>query len=140
MKKVNLTIKEKDINKYVGNEFLLFLCDDATILYAINKIDWLIRRKVGKFPVKEFMSLLHMTYNPKERRFYEQVIMHAKTPTYTFINVRNDVFMKLPDETNILMILYPMCGHPEIVLNYKQFLETILKDQSLKLIKNNLTY
>jgi len=140
MKKVRLLIKEKDINRKVRNEFLLFLYDNATILYAIDKIDWVIRRKVDKFPVKEFESLLHMTYNPKERRFYEQVIMHASTPTSKFVNIRQNVGMKLPDEVNILMILYPMCGHPEVVLNYDEFIEKVSKDENLKFIKTNLKY
>ena len=50
MKRVRIIIKEKSINKRVGSEFLLFVYDEATILYAIDKIDWIIKRKAEKFP------------------------------------------------------------------------------------------
>ena len=138
MKRVKLIILDPEINKSVGKEFILFLYDEANILYAIDKIDGFIRRKVGKFPSKYFNSLLHMTYHSVEKRFYEPIGIHF-TPTSNFTPIRNDPKLKLPDETSI-KIVWTGCKGGESGLEYDKFREGLLEDKSLKYIKNNLTY
>jgi hypothetical protein len=85
MKKVKAEIKESSLNKKLGNMFTLALYDGANILHAVDKIDWLIMRRLGRFPIDGFKSLLHMLYNQVRRRFYEQLIMHASSPKSAFL-------------------------------------------------------
>jgi hypothetical protein len=84
MKKIKVEIKESTLNKRLGSEFNLFVYDKANILYVLDKIDWLLIRKLGKFPLSEFKSLLHMIYNPIRKRFYEQVILHAHPKIHVY--------------------------------------------------------
>lgn len=79
MKNIRLLLDGKWIKDYVKGELNLYLFNGATVLYAIAKVDWIIRRRVGKFPIQEFESLLHMLYNPPKGSFYEQVVMHASS-------------------------------------------------------------
>jgi len=67
MRKVRIEIKEASLNKRLGSVFTLVLYDGANILYAIDKIDWLIMRRLGRFPIDGFKSLLHMLYNPVQK-------------------------------------------------------------------------
>jgi hypothetical protein len=135
MKRVKLIVLERSINKHVGKKFDLFLYDGATLLYAIKKVDGIIKRRAGKFPVEEYESLLHMTYNPVKKKFYEQVKISANTPTCGFLNARNDLQLKLPDETTVRLVLLAACGDaPEEIIDYQEFQEAILKDPVLKSI------
>ena len=67
MKKVRIEIKETSLNKRLGSVFALAIYDGANILCAIDKIDWLIMRGLGRFPIDGFKSLLHMLYNPVKK-------------------------------------------------------------------------
>lgn len=139
MKKIRMEIKETSLNKKLGGTFTLILYDGANILYAIDKIDWLIMRKLGRFPVEGFKSLLHMLYDPVRKRFYEQVIMHASSPKSVFLPVRNQPNLELDEGTFVRLILLAVCADaPEPVLNYKQFREALLKDSQLKNLKANI--
>jgi hypothetical protein len=138
MKKVRIEIKESSLNKKLGNVFTLALYDGANILYAIDKIDWLIMRRLGRFPIDGFKSLLHMLYDPVRRRFYEQVIMHASSPKSVFLPIRNQPQLKLGDGTFVRLILMAVCADaPEPVLKYEDFHEALLKDMLLENLKAN---
>jgi len=138
MKKVRIEIKESSLNKKLGNVFTLALYDGANILYAIDKIDWLIMRRLGRFPIDGFKSLLHMLYDPVRRRFYEQVIMHASSPKSVFLPIRNQPQLELGDGTFVRLILMAVCADaPEPVLKYEDFHEALLKDPLLENLKAN---
>ena len=138
MKKIGMEIKETSLNKKLGSNFTLFLYDGANILYAIDKIDWLIMRKLGKFPIEGFKSLLHMLYDPIRKRFYEQVIMHASSPKSAFLPIRSQPQLALEEDTFVRLILLAVCADaPEPVLKYEEFREALLKDPQLKNLKAN---
>jgi len=138
MRKVRIEIKESSLNKKLGNVFTLALYDGANILYAIDKIDWLIMRRLGRFPIDGFKSLLHMLYDPVRRRFYEQVIMHASSPKSVFLPIRNQPQLELGDGTFVRLILMAVCADaPEPVLKYEDFHEALLKDPLLENLKAN---
>ena len=138
MRKVRIEIKETSLNKRLGSVFTLALYDGANILYAIDKIDWLIMRRLGRFPIDGFKSLLHMLYDPVRRRFYEQVIMHASSPKSVFLPIRNQPQLELGDGTFVRLILMAVCADaPEPVLKYEDFHEALLKDPLLENLKAN---
>jgi hypothetical protein len=139
MRKVRIEIKETSLNKKLGSLFTLALYDGANILYAIDKIDWLITRRLGRFPIDGFKSLLHMLYDPARRRFYEQVIMHASSPKSAFLPTRNQPQLELEDGTFVRLILMAVCADgPEPVLKYEDFHEALLKDPQLENLKANI--
>jgi hypothetical protein len=95
-------------------------------------------RRLGRFPIDGFKSLLHMLYDPVRRRFYEQVIMHASSPKSVFLPIRNQPQLKLGDGTFVRLILMAVCADaPEPVLKYEDFHEALLKDMLLENLKAN---
>ena len=139
MKKVRIETKETSLNKRLGSVFTLALYNGANILYAIDKINWLIMRRLGRFPNDGFKSLLHMVYNPVRKRFYEQVIMHASSSKSAFLPIRNQPELELEDGTFVRLILMAVCADaPEPVLKYEEFHEALLKDLRFKNLKTNI--
>lgn len=131
MKNVRLLLDGKWIKDYVKGELNLYLFDGATVLYALAKVDWIIRRRFGKFPIKEFESLLHMLYNPLKGCFYEQVVMHASSNS-EFLPARNNPFLNLLDNTKIHLLLWAECGTIEPVLSPREFHEKASCDENLR--------
>jgi hypothetical protein len=139
MRKVRIEIKETSLNKRLGSVFTLALYDGANVLYTIDKIDWLIMRRLGRFPIDGFKSLLHMLYDPVRRRFYEQVIMHASSPKSAFLPIRNQPELELEDGTFVRLILMAVCADaPEPVLKYEEFHEALSKGLRFKNLKANI--
>lgn len=127
MKHVTLEIQYRPIKEVLGREISLELQENATIIDAINEVDRAILKK-GNFPSKDFGSLLHMTYNPTEERFYEQTGLRVSTPTVNFLNVRNNPKMELPDNTKIVLSPYGGCStSSEEVVSYEEFRRCIEK-------------
>lgn len=131
MKHVTIEIRFRPINEIIGREFSLELQENATVIDVINEVDNTLLKK-GVFPYEsgkeKFASLLHMTYNPTKERFYEQTGLLASTPTVNFLNVRNDPKMKLPDNTEIVLLPYDGCSSSsEKVISYEEFREFIAK-------------
>ena len=91
MKKFKLMILDYALKKAIGEEVILDLYDDnANLIDALKEID---NRTKDKFPIEnypEYKSLLHMIWNPIERRFYEDIGIQ---PFY----LRQDPWSKLPD-------------------------------------------
>ena len=67
MKKVRIEIKETSLNKRLGSVFTLALYDGANICMLLIKLNWLIMRRLGRFLIDGFKSLLHMLYNPVQK-------------------------------------------------------------------------
>jgi len=129
MKKVRLIVQQNEINELVGKEFEFSLYDGATIIDAIVELDKEISAK-GKFPIKEYHSLLHMIYNPIENRIYDHIIIIAFSGPQPYIDVKHKPESKLPDGTTIKMILKAICGDvaPEKVVDYEAFHQAMLKE------------
>ena len=107
MKKVTLIVRQTEINTIFPNGLQLLLGDDASTLDIIGAADEEIKRKCGNFPnfpLKGFKSLLQMVYHPYENRFYKQVAIQASIKSKSFLNVRENPKMPLPNETIIILI------------------------------------
>jgi len=104
MKKVNLIVRQTEISKLFPYGFQLLLDDGASILDAIRVADEEIKKKYGKFPVKDFKSLLYMVYHPYEDRFYKQVAIQAQDKSKSFLNIREKPRMPLPNGTIVILI------------------------------------
>lgn len=86
------------------NKLELLLEDKACVLDVIIAVDKEIKRRCGKFPANDFESLLHMTYHPREERFYRQVGIQAHTKSQFFIGVRENPKMILPNDVTLILI------------------------------------
>jgi len=104
MKKITLIVRQTEIGRLFPNGLQLLLEDNASTLDVIRVADEEIKKKCGKFPVKEFKSLLHMVYHPHEDRFYKQVAIQAHVKSKPFLNIRENPKMPLPNETTIILI------------------------------------
>jgi len=121
MKRVKLQIQQSAINKNFGVVFDLSLDDKATVIVAIKKVDEIIKEK-GKFPLKEYGSLLHMVYNPLEKRFYTQTAITAYAGPQKFIHVRSRPEMSLPEGTEIIIRPEGPCvSEWDDVIDYETF-------------------
>jgi len=104
MKKVTLIVRQTEISRIFPNGFQLVLAGDASTLDAIVAADEEIKKKCGKFPVKNCKSLLNMIYHPNENRFYKQVAIQAHARSKPFLSIRENPKMPLPSETTIILI------------------------------------
>ena len=103
-KKVTLVIRQPEINRIFPKSLELLLEDTACILDVIRSVDEEIKKRCGKFPVKGFRSLLHMTDHQREERFYKQVAIQAYTKHQPFISVRENPEMILPNDVSLVLI------------------------------------
>ncbi|MBX5328812.1 MAG: hypothetical protein QHH18_05175 [Candidatus Bathyarchaeota archaeon] len=103
MKTIVIFIRQREISKVFPDGLRLILGDNASIIDVIKAVDLEIKEKASKFPIEKYKSLLHMVYNPHRNRFYNQVAIHAYAKS-TFLNVRENPLMPLPNETTIVLI------------------------------------
>ena len=105
----------------------LRLNENANIIDAINEVDKVIKGK-GSFLGPHYGSLLHMVYNPVEKRFYEQVAITAHRPSGKMLNVRANPTREFPDGITIILIPAGGCISAwEEAIDYEKFLSTISK-------------
>ncbi len=104
LKTVTLIVRQTQISKFAPNGLQLLVGDDANVLDTIKAFDRELIERSGKFPVKGFGSLLHMVYNPVEARFYKQVAVQAYTKSNSYLQIRENPKMSLPDKTTIILI------------------------------------
>jgi hypothetical protein len=104
MKTINLIVRQTEISRLFPHELKFQLDDNATTIDVIKAMDEKINKTCGKFPVKEFESLLQMIYHPYEERFYKQVAIQAYVKSKPFMNIRENLKMSLPDNTTIIWI------------------------------------
>jgi hypothetical protein len=124
--RIRLIIREHSIAKLVGNKLELLLDKKASTIDAIVEADRIIKSK-GGFPLPEYLGLLHMVYNPLEKRFYKQVAISAYS-SKGFINVKNDPSRDIPDKTILVLILNGGCiSEWEEVIDREEFLQSISK-------------
>ncbi len=104
MKQVKFVVHEPSVNKVVGSELALALDDDASVVDAINEVGKLIKSKVRSFPLSDYLSLLHMVYNPVENNFYKQVAIAAYAESGEMLNIRDNPKQQLPEGTTVILI------------------------------------
>jgi hypothetical protein len=103
MKKVKLKILDSSLKEVLGGEFNINLDEEADILDLIIRID---SSKKGQFFIKgypEYRSLLHLMWNPIEKRFYRQIALSAYTKDNKFFEVRKNPQLVLPDGLTIFL-------------------------------------
>jgi hypothetical protein len=136
MTKIRLEIEQKEINELGCKQFELSLYDCATIIDAIIEVDKLISAR-GKFPTEKIYlrtkmkcySLLHMIYNPLEKRMYKDVLVSELSGPEMSIKIKYKPELILSDGLTITIILKPLCGDeaPEELIDYEVFRQTMLK-------------
>jgi len=102
--RVKLCIRQTEINRLIGSELDLTLKNGSCIIDVVRAVDEEISKKIARFPVKGYRSLLHMIYHPVEERFYKQVAVQAYEKPGVFIPVRQNPKMPLPNEAMIILI------------------------------------
>ena len=129
MKQVKLKVIDSSLKEVLGGEFTINLEDEADILDLIKKID---ATRKGQFFIKnypEYHSLLHLMWNPIEKRFYRQIALSAYTKDNKFFEVRKNPQLKLPDGLTIYLGLGLCKSESEEIVDF----ETLQK-----LMKNSL--
>ena len=121
MKKIYLKLQDHLINKIIGKDFEFSINENENLIDVIKKLDELICIK-GKFPYKEYHSLLHMIYNPIENKLYTQVAINIYDENGMFIHIRENPKMSLPDKTKIILIPAGGCITSwDKVIDYNKF-------------------
>jgi hypothetical protein len=129
MIKVQLTIGQLPIlSDILGDEINLTLDDGATILDVIETVDEILAEQ-GGFPIAEYESLMHMTYNPIEKRFYNQVAVTAYAidgDERRILDVRNNPTQALAEYTTIVLVPEGVCiTEFEKPISYNMFLNAM---------------
>ncbi len=121
VKRIRLIVHEPSVNKIVGSEFDLELSDEASAITVISEVDRLIDQK-GDFPLSDYKSLLHMTYDPVRNRFYNQVAVAAYLEGGDMVNLRADPRQNLPPGATVVLIPSGGCiSEWEIAMDYQKF-------------------
>lgn len=121
MKQIKLKVLDSSLKEVLGGEFSVRLEDEANILDLINKIDATRR---GQFIIKnypEYHSLLHLMWNPIEKRFYKQIALSAYTTDNKFFEVRKNPYLKLPDGLTIFLGLGLCKSESEEAVDFETF-------------------
>lgn len=124
MKKIRIIFTGSSLKEIIGKEVNLYLYDNADFIHALKKIDICTK---GKFLIKdhpEYHSLLHMVWNPIEKRIYK----HIATSAYKdreFFDIRRKPQSVLPDGVTIYLGLGLCKSEAEEVISYEKFMETI---------------
>ena len=129
MKQIKLIVIDSDLKAVLGGEFSILLQDDANVLDLINKID---TSRKGQFFIKnypEYHSLLHLMWNPIEKRFYRQIALSAYAKDNKFFEVRKNPHLKLPDGLTIYLGLGLCKSESEEVVDFETFKKLV--DDSL---------
>jgi hypothetical protein len=95
----------------VGDEIDLSLDDGITILDVIDAVDDIFEEK-GGFPITDYKSLMHMVYNPIEKRFYNQVAITAYAINGNerrILNIRKNPRQELANFTTIILVPEGVC-------------------------------
>ncbi len=115
----------KDI---IGKEVNLYLHDNADFIHVLRKIDVCTK---GKFLMKdypEYRSLLHMVWNPVEKRIYKQIATSAYKDR-DFFDVRKNPRGVLPNGVTIYLGLGLCKTEAEDVISYERFREAIKNEK-----------
>lgn len=129
MIKVQLTIGQLPIlTEILGDEIDLILDDGATILDMIDAVDKIFTKGDG-FPITDYESLLHMVYNPIERRFYNQVAVTAyavEGDERRILDVRKNPTQTLAAFTTVILVPEGVCiTEFEKPISYDKFLSAM---------------
>jgi hypothetical protein len=129
MIKVKLTIGQLPIlTEILGDEIDLALDDGATILDVIDAVDKIFAEGDG-FPITDYESLLHMVYNPIERRFYNQVAITAyaiDSDERKILDVRKKPTQALATLTTVILVPEGVCiTEFEKPISYDAFLNAM---------------
>lgn len=119
MKQVKLKILDSSLKEVLGGEFNINLDDEADILDLIIKID---STRKGQFFMKnypEYRSLLHLMWNPFEKRFYKQIALSAYTKDNKFFEVRKNPQLTLPNGLTIFLGLGLCKSESEEVIDFE---------------------
>jgi hypothetical protein len=107
--KVKLVLQQPELKRMMGEAVSLELAEGSSIIDAIKKVDEEIKIKLGVFPIKKYKSLLHMVFHTFEERFYNQVAVQAYTKPGTYLNVRANPKLALPNNTTIILVPQGPC-------------------------------
>jgi hypothetical protein len=125
MKKITIVFTDSRLIETVGEKVDLNLPDDVNFIQVLKKISDVTE---DKFPIKdypEYHSLLHMVWNPIEKRIYKQIGTSAYYGNRKFFDVRKNPYGVLPDG----LIIYLGTGlcktEAEEVIDYQKFKKVI---------------
>lgn len=121
MKLVKLKVLDSSLREIIGGDFSICLPDDANILDLITKID---DTRKGEFFMKnypEYHSLLHMMWNPIDKRFYRQIALSAYTSDNKFLEVRKNPKLVLPDGLTVFLGLGLCKSESEEIVDFETF-------------------
>jgi hypothetical protein len=129
MKTLHLTIGQTPpISNMIGEDILLSLDDDDSLVDALSIVDRMIVEK-GAFPIPEQRCLLHMVYNPVQNTFYRQVGVSAYKKEGGMLNLRKDPTQSLPDGVKVILVPDGICITSwEEPIAYEEFLRAMQSD------------
>ena len=119
MKQVKLKVLDSSLKEVLGGEFNIESDDDADILDLIIKID---ASRKGQFFMKsypEYRSLLHLMWNPIEKRFYRQIALSAYTKDNKFFEARKNPKLPLPNGLTIFLGLGLCKSESEEIVDFE---------------------
>jgi len=125
VKKITIEFTDSRLIKKLGKRVELNLPDDANFLDALKIVS---DETEDRFPIKdypEYHSLLHMIWNPIEKRIYKQIGTSAYYGERRFFDVRENMYSKLPDGLLISLGTGLCKTETEEVIDFSKFREAM---------------
>jgi hypothetical protein len=121
MKCAKLKVLDSFLKEVIGGEFNIHLQDEANILDLIKKIDDTRKGRIFIKTYPEYHSLLHMMWNPIEKRFYKQIALSAYSKDNKFFEARKNPYLELPDGLTIFLGLGLCKSEGEEIVDFETF-------------------
>lgn len=109
MKSVVLSVLQEKVLR-IRDKFNVEIPDDGSTIDAIAVSDKKLKEilKDQKFPINNMNNLLHLLWNPKSGKFYEDLGIDAHGPNNEFLPIEKDPFLSLPNDS--IVYLTPDAG------------------------------
>lgn len=121
MKKATIVFTDSRVVDKLGKRVVLDLPDDANFIQALKEIS---DATEDRFPIKdypEYHSLLHMIWNPIEKRVYEQIGTSAYYGNREFFDIRKKPYDALPNGLVVFLGTGLCKTETEEVIDYQKF-------------------
>lgn len=102
MKDIIISVLASEIMEIAKDPIAVTVDDDADIVQALAAADKIFTKMHGgKFPIEELSSLLQLVFNPRTWEFYEDMGLEARAPDKTWVPLRGNASLNLPQGTDV---------------------------------------
>lgn len=127
MKKITIVVTDSSLKNIIGKEVELDLDDNTNFIHVLKQISIRTEDKFPNEDYPEYHSLLHMVWNPIEKRIYKQIAVPAYHGNRKFFDIGKTPYDMLPEGLTIYLGLGLCKSEWEEVVDYETFKKAMAK-------------